>query len=121
MSPLYVALITVASAIIAALAAYLGHVLSRRSTRESNITADWTAFAEAQKIATENLRDTVLRQGADVVNLGERINRLEQKLRDEQKRFREAIAFIRELLRWIGHYVPGQDPPSVPDTLKEDV
>ncbi|UJC77928.1 hypothetical protein D4768_09630 [Rhodococcus erythropolis] len=121
MSPAAIALVSIISAVVAAVAAYVGHLLTRRSTRESNITADWTAFAEAQKIATANLEATVQRQGSEITNQGERINRLDRMLRDEQKRFRLAISFIRELLRWIEHHVPGQQPPEVPESLKEEV
>lgn len=121
MSPAAIALVSVVSAVVAALSAYIGHLLARRSTREANITADWTAFAEAQKIATANLEETVRRQGTELTNQGERVNRLEQSLRDEQKRFRLAVNFIRELLRWIEHHVPGQQTPEVPESLKEEV
>ncbi|MGR6579256.1 hypothetical protein ACT89R_01625 [Rhodococcus qingshengii] len=121
MSPAAMTLGGIVAAIVAGIFGYLGARLARRSSRESNVTADWAAFAEAQKIATANLEATVNRQGAEIASQGERINRLDQRLRDEQRRFRLAIVFIRELLRWIEHHVPGQQPPAVPDSLKEEV
>ena len=121
MSPLGMTLAGVAATIIAGVVGYLGTRLARASAKEANATADWAAFAEAQKIATANLEATVKRQGTEIASQGERINRLDQRLRDEQKRFRQAIAFIRDLLRWIEHHVPGQQPPTVPDSLKEEV
>lgn len=121
MSPLGMTLAGIAATILAGLFGYLGARLARRSSRESNVTADWAAFAEAQKIATANLEATVQRQGSEITNQGERINRLDRMLRDEQKRFRLAISFTRELLRWIEHHAPGQQPPEVPESLKEEV
>jgi|GEM_PF-5460716 len=114
MSPIGMTLAGVAATILAGIFGYLGARLARASSRESNTTDNWAELFKANEVQ-------FARMDARITQQDERINRLESKLRDEQKRFRLAIAFIRDLLRWIEHHVPGQQPPTVPDSLKEEV
>ncbi len=114
MSPVTMTLGGIVGVILAGIFGYLGARLARASSRESNTTDNWSEMFKANEAQ-------LARMDARITQQDERINRLESMLRDEQKRFRLAIMFIRDLLRWIEHHVPGQQPPAVPDSLKEEV
>lgn len=121
MSPLGLTLGGFAATVLAGIFGYLGARLARASSRESNTTDNWAEMFKANEAQLERMEESIEKQDVKIGQQDERINRLENMLRDEQRRFRQAIGFIRDLLRWIEHHVPGQQPPSVPDALKEEV
>ncbi len=114
MSPTQAFLIGLGGPILAAVVALIGHRWMRRSNRESNTTADWAAYAEANSRDMAALRTEISR-------LNERVDELDRRLRHEQRISRAAISFIRVLLRWIDEHVPGHAPPAAPDILKEEL
>lgn len=114
MSPTQAFLIGLGTPALTALAAWFGHLWMRRSSRESNTTADWAAFVEANNRQMDALR-------RDVDRLSTRVDDLDKKLRAEQRISRAAVGFIRVLLRWIEEHLPGQTPPQVPEILKEEL
>ena len=114
MSPTHTFLIGICAAALSALVAWLGHRWIRKSTQESNNTANWAAFAEANRHEMSALRD-------DVRELRGRVDELDKRLRDEQRVSRTAIGFVRTLLRWIEEHLPGSTPPQVPELLREEL
>ncbi len=114
MSPTQAFLIGLGGPVLAAVVAWIGHLWMRRSNRESNTTADWAAYAEANSRDMAALRSEVSR-------LNDRVDELDRRLRHEQRISRAAISFIRVLLRWIEVHLPGQVPPTPPEILREEL
>lgn len=118
MSGLSIALIGSAATIIAAFIGYLGIRLTRKSQQEAAVDARWAKMLENQREDFEALLKP-MRESID--NLESKVDRLTTELRTERRRFRSAMHFIRKLLRFIDHHVPGAHPPEIPAELVDDL
>lgn len=97
---------------------YLGTRYTARVSKEA-------AVATANATATQNVTDGYDRLNEDlwasVRDLRTRVTALEEKIVEQDRRYRVAIGYIRSLLLFIEHNASHLNPPPIPDDIGKDV
>ncbi|MCA1009008.1 hypothetical protein LCL87_25130 [Rhodococcus hoagii] len=77
--------------------------------------------ADAAKIIAEAAAALVTPMSTRMGSLEQRVEVLEAENAHKTTLLDSAIRFIRDLLDWIGHRVPGEAPPDIPADLRAEV
>ncbi|MGW2095788.1 hypothetical protein [Promicromonospora sukumoe] len=98
-------------------AAAVNAVVNRRRTRAEAGKID----ADAAKIIADAAAALVTPMSTRMGALEQRVGVLEAENAHKTTLLDSAIRFIRDLLDWIGHRVPGEAPPVIPENLRAEV
>lgn len=119
-------------ALSGAVLAYLG---VRFTAKQNAKAAKEAASVSSRQVDVDEWKSIVAALREEVGRLSERvalleakrdtdqdtIESLENEARAREARYRVAVRFIRELLRWARNVAPDHDPPSPPELIREDV
>ena len=92
-------------------------LVDRRNAKDANSSADWRAFAtEQRETFAAAMKEQREAHSAAIEALGGRVTALEDRLTEEQRLLGIALAYLRELRRWIQGGASGSVPP-LPEEL----
>lgn len=107
-------LATAAATIIAAVTGWL----QKRTDEKRGVRADDREDLTSQQDRYERYIERVEGRLND---LESDIETLRTDLREERRRYRVAIEYLRVLIRWIDSYLPSETRPAAPDILTDDL
>ena len=107
-------LATAAATIIAAVTGWL----QKRNDEKRGVRADDREDLTSQQDRYERYIERVEGRLND---LESDVETLRTDLREERRRYRVAIEYLRVLIRWIDSYLPSETRPAAPDILTDDL
>lgn len=122
-------LVGLASGALLSLVTYLSARFARRTGEEANEnaasqakTADWAAFMAEQREWTERqLKEQDERTERELQVRDKRIDALEDRLNLIESKYRQAIAYIRRLVRQLQRHVDPDDIEAPPSEISPDI
>lgn len=95
---------------------------SAKNGRQSNHTADWSAFTQRMEAWTERqLKEQDERTEQELRARDIRIDRLEERLSAVEGKYRVAVAYIRRLVRQLQRHVDPDDIETPPPEISPDL
>lgn len=111
--------------VLAVIATVIGARFARKTGSEANRTADWEGFAREQREWTEDRlaeRDRRIEELAlQVENRDRRLEAVESRLDMLEAKYRQAIAYIRRLVRQLQQHVDPDAIETPPDEIVPDL
>lgn len=104
--------------LVALVAAIVGPVLLRRSSRDDNKTADWSAFAAEQREWTE---DRLAERDKRIESLSLEVEALRNRFDMLESKYRSAVAYIRRLVAQLRSHVPNDAIEKPPSDISPDL
>lgn len=102
----------------AIMATLAGARFARKTGSEANSTADWSAFMVEHREWTE---DRLEERDKRIDALEGRVTHLQTRLDDIEAKYRQAIAYIRRLVRQLQRHVDADQIESPPDEILPDL
>lgn len=109
---------TVLSAVLLFGATVASARFSRKTGEEANNTADWSQYGERMEQLLKQHQDWTSTQLAE---RDKRIDGLESRLNTIEVKYRQAIAYIRRLVRQLQRHVDADEIESPPDEIIPDL
>lgn len=119
----------IVSALLVLVGTWVTARFSRKTGEEANVnaaaqakTADWAAFMTEQREWTERqLKEQDERTERELLQRDRRIDSLEQRLDLIESKYRQAIAYIRRLVRQLQRHVDPDDIEAPPTEISPDI
>lgn len=103
---------------LAVVATIIGARFARKTGAEANNTADWSAFMVEHREWTE---DRLEERDKRIDALEGKVTHLQARLDDIEVKYRQAIAYIRRLVRQLQRHVDPDDIETPPDEIVPDL
>lgn len=118
MTPLQQFLVSAIAPILVFGGAWVQAKYSRKTGRESNSTADWSAFVSEHREWTEK---RLAERDERIDSLSAEIKELRERFDDLQARYRSAVAYIRRLVGQLKQHVPAESIERPPESISPDL
>lgn len=85
--------------------------------QEAGITGDLRALVEVLSGEIDRLREDQTEDREQIRQTRQELRETRDEIASERRLRNSAIEYIRLLHSWIGHWLPGVDPPAVPKDI----
>ena len=108
----------VVSAVLVLIGTWISARFSRKTGEEANNTADWSQYGERMD---QLLKQHQVWTTTQLAERDKRIDGLESRLDTIEAKYRQAIAYIRRLVRQLQRHVDPDDIEAPPDEILPDL